>query len=765
MGALYKGLKDIKTKALNVDKRAIKVAFTVALLFVAVWVIYLVHIRKTTERYRDVVDDFINAQTENDSEQISSQISEMCLVVSYISRTVSNITLVDMGKSVPQILAGAELAAPFENVTYVEKDGSKVYFSDGNVSTEEDLSPLLAQCDTARRYTVINNVENILASDYGFAIVAPVRKGGQVVGYLIATAPYEAVVDYSELRREIVHDEIILNEKGEIVCRINNDNTVSVTHDVPSFFDYCQSTMTAEEFSSFAIEFEECMNSEVPGKTMVNVNGEANFFVYYPVKGAEGWAIMDCYPESKIVSRTRSSEIEAIIIFSVIVIIMIIAAIQIIKYLGHERKRITELEYLDGLTGVYNRTAFVNKVDEILKENKNLPYYMICFDVVNFRIINETYGHERSDTIIQAMAKACGEAFGHNEVYGRLTADVFVALALDDGEEAERIGFLEQQVHESARDVFINHPIKIKRGRYEIKDFHESINRMIDKANIARKYVNINSNELSCVYDEKLLEDARKADEIESQMEAALENGEFKPFLQGKFNMIENHVVGAEALVRWIKPDGKVVPPGDFIPLFEQNGFVEKIDFYILEEICKYLRRMIDENREVYKVSVNQSRYLLNDPEYVSKVKAILLKYQIPVGLIELELTETVFFHEKDRMIQMMNELKNMNVNLSIDDFGSGYSSFNILKDVPFDVLKIDREFLTDSVHTEKGKLILSKIVDMAHGLGMDVICEGVENEEQIALLTSINCFYAQGFYYARPIPMEEFIERFNHAK
>ena len=286
---------------------------------------------------------------------------------------------------------------------------------------------------------------------------------------------------------------------------------------------------------------------------------------------------------------------------------------------------------------------------------------------------------------------------------------------------------------------------------------------MIDKANIARKY--ISGNDFVCKYTEDILVDARKVEEIESHMGEALANGEFKPFLQAKFNMIENHISGAEALVRWIKPDGKVVSPGDFIPVFERNGFVEKIDFYMLEEICKYLRRMIDENREVYKISVNQSRYLLNDPEYANKVKTILLKYQIPVGLIELELTETVFFHEKERMIQTMKELKNMNVDLSIDDFGSGYSSFNILKDVPFDVLKIDREFLSDSVHTEKGKIILQKIVDMAHGLGMSVICEGVENVEQIELLVSIDCHYAQGFYYARPIPIEEFIEKYNVKK
>lgn len=764
MNKVYKKIKEWTDKAKAIDKEAIKVSITVAVLFVAVWVIYLMHISQFSKAYRGVLDDFIMAQTERASESIATKYSEMRTIVTYSTRSISNIPADRLNKEVANVIRGVSEAAEFDNYVYIDMN-QNVHFSDGTVSSAYDVSRFIEGCNQNGSVTTFVNSDSVLANNGGFVLMAPVKKEANIIGYVFATASYDALVDEYELRRELVHDEIILDEKGDVLCQIKNDNTVVTPSGKVSFFDEAQANMTAEEFASFTDEYDECVRAGVPGRTVRIVSGEKNLFIYYPIEGSNGWAVMDCYPESSIIAKTRASEIMAIIVFTVIVLIMVLAAVQIIKYLSGERKRITELEYLDGLTGVFNRTAFVARVEEVLKENKNLPYYMICFDVVNFRIINETYGHERSDVIIKEAAKACGEAFGHNEVYGRLTADVFVALTIDDGEENERIKFLEQQIVEKAKDVYINHPIKIKRGRYEVTDIKESVNRMIDKANIARKYVNINGNDLTCQYSEELLVDARKADEIESQMHSALANGEFKPFLQGKFNMFENHVVGAEALVRWIKPDGKIVPPGDFIPLFERNGFVEKVDFYMLEEICKYLRRMIDENRDVYKISVNQSRYLLNDPEYVNKVKAILLKYQIPVGLIELELTETVFFHEKERMIQMMNDLKSMNVDLSIDDFGSGYSSFNILKDVPFDVLKIDREFLSDSVNTDKGRIILQKIVDMAHGLGMSVICEGVENPEQIELLTSINCHYAQGFYYARPIPMEEFIEKFNPVK
>ena len=764
MKKIYKKIRAWQESLKTIDMKAVKVAASVAALFVLVWVIYAFHISDFSLLYRGMMEDVIKLQTEKESENTAVNIGRRCAVIGNVAKSINVIDEKANPEEYRGIMQSAMDMINFDSVIFIDMKGA-IYTISGYKITSYDSDSLTDKCRPDKGYVCFNNTDDFFLKEPGFGVIAPIKKENVVVGYLVGFTKYSKVVDDANVRNDLMHDEVILDETGQVIVVIDMEGKVAVPKETSMFFDECQKYMTVEGFNSFATEYNECIAAGVAGATDVNLADTKQKFIYYPIADAPGWSVMNCYTESVLKQQMNRIKFTAVMIFFVIVCIMVLAAYILIKYLNGEKEKLNRFAYLDGLTGVYNRNAFVETAEKILKENSNLPYYMICFDVVNFRIINETYGHERSDNIIIEMANACKNAFGHNEVYGRLTADVFVALTLDDGEEGERISLIESMVAEEAKKHYINHPIKIKRGRYEVSDLNETIDRMIDKANIARKYVDLNRNALVCQYSESLLNDAKKTEEIESKMESALANGEFKPFIQAKFNMVENKVSGGEALVRWIRPDGSIVPPGDFIPLFERNGFVEKIDFYVLEEICKYLRKMLDENREVYKISVNQSRYLMNDPEYVAKVKDILLKYQIPIGLIELELTETVFFHEKDRMIKMMNDLKLMNVDLSIDDFGSGYSSFNILKDVPFDVLKIDREFLTESVHTEKGTWILKEIIEMAHGLGMSVICEGVETKEQIDLLVSLNCHYAQGFYYSRPIPIDEFIEKFNVVK
>jgi len=758
---MYNGIKDASEKMQNIDKKSLLVSVMVAILFIFVWGLFAWHLNDYSISYRSLINDTITAQTEEESIGIAGNFDSTISMINYLSQAISSMKPENVDTDIQGVLQRAKQNGVFDIVVFVYPDGT-VYFPDGVKSQAYDAEQVLAHANNSGKAVVYNNKDQFLTDDGSYIIMKDVKDAEGIKGYLIGVVSYNSIVNDDEIRRKIVHDELLLDQKTNIVARIMNDNTVDAGGSEVKFFDYVQTIVTEDDYNEFVRNYNECINAGISGRSVITVDGQPIVYIYYPIPDSDGWVIMNCYPNAVIESQMSRLMIKSVLIFALICMLMIMATIIIIRYVGRERKKLTELEYLDGLTGAFNRSAFVSRVEDVLKANKNFPYYMICFDVVNFRIINETYGHERSDVIIKATADACKEAFGHNEVYGRLTADVFTAVIIDDGEEDERIKFIENKVAEEARKVYINHPIKIKRGRYEIIDPAESVNRMIDKANIARKYIDNSSNVLICQYSEDLLTEARKNDEIESKMESALHNGEFKPYLQVKYDMLKNRVCGAEALVRWIKEDGTVVPPGDFIPLFEKNGFVEKVDFFMLESICQYLRRMIDEGREVYTVSVNQSRYLMNDPEYVNKVKSILLRYRIPVGLIELELTETVFFHEKERMVKMMNDLKAMNVNLSIDDFGSGYSSFNILKDVPFDVLKIDREFLTDSVHTEKGKWILKEIVEMAHGLGMSVICEGVETKEQAELLLSLHCHRAQGFYYSRPIPMEEFIEKYN---
>ena len=757
----YRLIKKLYSWYERADKKSMAVSLFIAAVFTSVGLIFILHIVTVTGNYRDLAMEGIVAESYRGGEKISGLFTEKFDVIKQLSGTLSSVD-VSEGELIGNAYNVASDITEFDEIVTVTANG-RIYYKDGTETRDAKVRPLLKRIDPTKSYDVIDNDLHFLTDESSILFIAPIKHEGNTDAFVVGVVNYDNLVSQIDVNSGIKHDEVLLDDNGKVIALINENEVATVKNEY-YFFDSFHEYVSEQDYIAFSREYMEGINSESSGYYVAKTGDESILYVYVPITNSEGWATMHCFDDSNITQYIRRMLLLSIVSFIIIMGLMTAGGIVITRHFRGERKRISDLEYLDGLTGIINRNAFITQAKEMIEKNKDFPYRIMCLDVVNFRIINETYGHERSDEIIKALADACKEAFGVNEVYARLTADVFVVLIADIGDEEERTAFIETKVEERAKEVFINHAIKLKRGIYTVTDIYEAVDRMIDKANLARKYVDPNSSNLRCIYSDKLMDEARKVELIESTMNAALENGEFRPYLQAKYNMVENRVCGAEALVRWIKADGTIVSPADFIPIFERNGFVEKIDFYMLEEVCKYLRRMVDEGKKVYPVSVNQSRYLLNDPNYVNKVRDILLKYRIPIGLIELELTETVFFHEKERMIKMMYEMKDINVNLSIDDFGSGYSSFNILNDVPFDVLKIDRAFLSDSVHTEKGKWILKEITEMAHGLGMSVVCEGVETKEQADLLVSIDCHIAQGFYYAKPIALEEFIEKYNNA-
>lgn len=762
MSKRYRKFRELLDRWKRIDKGSIIVIAVVISMFVMSGVVFSHHINDISEKYRELIRQDITTQIGSACLRIEQNIVTKCELVATIANNFSNQQKVE-DEEIQAAFDYAFDTSEFVDVLYTDALLKRVY-SKRNTYDNLNLNAYISQYDGFSEIAMFDNTEHICTDSNSFVLVAPIKRENRTYGYVVAVAEYVSIEEDIKTNYDIDGDIAIIDEQGRVASVIRDGETETVKDEL-YFFDKVAESVIPADFNIMITNYEECIRNGTTTVMDAESNGKNIIYIFHSLKGSGKWSIVYCIVEDSINAIARELLITSFISFIIIILLLVIAALAIISHMRKEQQKVANLEYLDGLTGIMNRNAFTVRAEEVLKDNKNLPYYIVCMDILNFRIINETYGHERSDVVIKALADGCKEAYGKNEAYGRLNADVFVALVLNDGESKERTAFLEGKVREAAKTVYINHPIKLKMGYYEVSDYSELVSRMIDKANIARKYIQSNAKELVCTYSDELMEGARKTEYIESKMEMALLSGEFKPYLQAKYDMEKNHICGAEALIRWQKKDGTLVPPGDFIPLFEKNGFIEKVDFYMLEQVCKYLRSMIDQNKDVYPVSVNQSRYLLNDPDYVSKVKEILLKYEIPIGLIELELTETVFMHERERMIEMMNELKYIHVNLSIDDFGSGYSSFNLLKDVPFDVLKIDREFLSDSVHSERSKWILTEIVEMAHGLGMSVICEGVETREQVDMLLSAGCRKAQGFLYARPIPLPEFIEKYNLDK
>lgn len=414
----------------------------------------------------------------------------------------------------------------------------------------------------------------------------------------------------------------------------------------------------------------------------------------------------------------------------------------------------------DPVTGVLQLWSFKEKVEQRLKEEiKSENYAMICTDICNFERVNNLYGMKKADELLVNTANMLMTSSKSVLYCCRSVADHFVALVSYQDFSAFRT-YLNELCHEFIESIAVDYQEAFPQlgiGVYRFGEEHPAIEKMVEYANLARKSLRTNRDSKIAVYDEKVYSHLVFVGQIEQSMKMAMKQHEFKAFLQPKYNLETGQIVGAEALVRWIRNDGSVVYPDDFIPVFEKNGFIIELDYFILSEVCRMLKRRIEKKKLCVPISINQSRVLLQEGDYVSRVAGILKKYDTPPRYIELELTERIFRDDLTDLANMMEQLRSLGVRWSIDDFGTGYSSLNLLKELPVDIIKIDKSFLDETESSEASKIIIRKTVELTQELDKTVVCEGVETENQADYLRGIRCDMAQGYLYAKPMPMDEF--------
>lgn len=298
---------------------------------------------------------------------------------------------------------------------------------------------------------------------------------------------------------------------------------------------------------------------------------------------------------------------------------------------------------------------------------------------------------------------------------------------------------------------------------YEIKNNKEDIESIIDKADTARKAgkVGINPRRI-CVFSSEMEDSSQNEKDIVFDMERALKENEFIVYYQPKFLFNSEKIIGAEALIRWNHKKRGLLTPSYFIPFFEKNGFIEKIDLLVFENVCQFLDRWNKsqkdkKEKQALTISCNLSRVQLYKPDVAKLYKDIASKYEIAPSTIEIELTESLMMDNKERLLKAMNEIKNAGFSISVDDFGSGFSSLSLLKDIPANVLKLDKEFLNSQNDTKKEHIIINSVINMAKELDMQTVAEGVEDKEQATVLKQMGCDIVQGFYYAKPMPTSDF--------
>ena len=429
----------------------------------------------------------------------------------------------------------------------------------------------------------------------------------------------------------------------------------------------------------------------------------------------------------------------------------------IIQIIDKEIKMLNRLKYkteFDEITNIRNFEKFNIDTAEKFKNNPKGKFAIIVMDIDKFKIINDVYGVETGKTVLRQVAIILQRIFSDNFVFGRRYTDNF-CIAMEYSDEAEINNIIDKIIKEISLSKFIIN-ISPVFGVYIVDDKNSNIEVMCDRANIAKKNYNSADKKTYMFYDTDFRKEILAQTALEAEMYNALDNKKFYMYLQPKYDLKNKNIVGAEALVRWNRDKNSFLLPDKFLPLFEKNGFIIKLDEYIWEEACRILRKWIDLEFKPVPISVNVSRRQIFNPNFLDMLLWLTQKYDIPHNLIGLELPEGVFIDNNDTVCGILEKVKKYGFILEMDDFGEGYSSLKMLQNINVDVIKIDKGFLDKAV-TKKGKIVLKHTIIMAKELNLRVIAEGVENKEQIDFLMEYGCDTAQGFYFSKPLSVDEF--------
>ncbi len=416
-----------------------------------------------------------------------------------------------------------------------------------------------------------------------------------------------------------------------------------------------------------------------------------------------------------------------------------------------------EEQYLmshDRLTGLYNKEYFYAVAAKILKSNSKEEYYIVCSDIKNFKIVNDIYGNQAGDELLIKVSEVLRTWSADGEVYGRLDNDRFGMLMKKKSFDEEKIlKLLQDAIYIDVDEYF---SVNMYLGIYEVEDRSLPVSGMCDRAQMALGTVKGNYEKKIAFYDRALRDNLLSEQKLAREAEIALEEEQFLIYLQPQIDT-QGRVLGGEALVRWQHPEQGLIMPGKFIGVMEKNGMIAKLDYYIWELACRQLRAWKDKGREDMYISVNISPkdfYFLN--VYDSFMK-LVEKYDINPHNLKLEITETAVMNNLDKQLKLIDRLRGVGFVMEMDDFGSGYSSLNMLKDIKMDMLKVDMAFLGQTDNEERARTILKIIIELAKQLNMPAIVEGVETDEQVEFLKKVGCDIFQGYYFAKPMDIPTF--------
>ncbi len=419
-----------------------------------------------------------------------------------------------------------------------------------------------------------------------------------------------------------------------------------------------------------------------------------------------------------------------------------------------------KLYFTDVQTGLPNRIDFERRTAKFVEKAADRKYALAVGDINRLGVINDLYGFETGNRVLRFVGRWCSEFSGQDGYAARFGGGTF---AMFFPYTEDKIAELHKCAMFDLSEFGIDFPVTVRFGlcpfgtsdNYTAKDLRRDLN----FASFAMGKITDHTHNTWCVYTDEMRRNIAREMQITSVMHKALENGEFVLYFQPQFNYVSNSMVGAETLVRWKTPSGEIISPGIFIPIFEKNGFIKDLDRYIWKKAFEMMRSWLDSGRHPVPISVNISRISTKDCGIVDVIKNLRSRYGIPDNLIHFEITESAYMDDSSQLIRILNQIRSLGYEIAMDDFGSGYSSLNTLKDIPIDILKLDMGFLRgENGSGSRGGNIISSVVRMAQDLGLKTVAEGVEETEQADFLKSVGCDIIQGYLYSKPVPPEKFL-------
>lgn len=718
------------------------------IIFIILILAGLVYMTYMLDRIETNTNNSIKTIVKNDSNNLKTEITEQKAILQSITNEILSDKIVNENK-IFDMYQRSDVTNEFIRMGIMYEDGKTITNDGHTVDYSDEKENFFSNNEIHISENRKSKIDGKEITIYSQAI----NLGKQKIAILLIVK----TDDYKDIFSNKIFEgkgfSYIVDEEGKIVVSANIDKG---TGRLIENIEQMLIGNSKERFVANKSIIEENIKNGVSGERTLNtVDGK--YYMVYKTIGVNDWAIVSFIPSDAIAGEANNALLTTFVISIIVILTILAICIYIVISNNKKQKQLYEYAYIDPITQKGNIYYFRKNGQERMEKGNNSNLYIAVLDINKFKMINKGYGFDIGDKILFEIGEKLQETLGEKSIVCRYSNDYFVMLF----EYAEDIRKLLNNIVNNIENIETDNAdynISINMGVYKIRQEDKNISEIMDKAIIAHSASKGDVFDKYHIYDQKMEEELELESSIEQKMYPALMGKEFKVYYQPKIYTESEELYGAEALVRWDN-NGEMIPPNKFIPLFERNRFILKLDLYIFEQVCKDMKEWKEKYGKEIVVSVNVSRQHFMDEHFLEKYLMVASRYGVKPSSIDLEITESAYIDDGIDFISIIKKMKQLGFLTSIDDFGTGYSSLSMLQDIPADIIKIDKSFV--DLIGKNDKNIIDYILNIAKELKFKTIAEGVETKEQRDYLLEKGCDIIQGYYYSKPLQRDEFEEKF----